>query len=181
MHQFCVKLIMLNICFLSMLAEELALDPGNVLIQGWVGIHGKFVSAMTSSNLGWHMLSESWGGRLACIHIDLHFSTLCIGNNKQKMLHDVWLKKKKRNFLSFCMIEFFHSPSFQIQRGFHGNGFMVPQDTKLDFGTLGALPLEVTSTECASRSDFASNNQVSGHTSPISTSKKAGKRCNRAR
>jgi hypothetical protein len=90
-------------------------------------------------------------------------------------------KEEKRNFLSFCMIEFFISPSFQIQRGFHGNGFTVPQDTKLDFGTLGALPLEVTSTECASRSDFASNNQVSGHTSPISTSKKAGKRCNRAR
>jgi hypothetical protein len=43
------------------------------------------------------------------------------------------------------------SPSFQIQRGFHGNGSMVPQDIKLDFGTLGALPLEVTSIESASK------------------------------
>jgi hypothetical protein len=73
------------------------------------------------------------------------------------------------------------SPSFQIQRHFHGNGFMVPQDINLDFGTLGALPLEVTSTEHASRSDFASNNQVSRRASSISASKKAGRGCNRAR
>lgn len=68
-----------------------------------------------------------------------------------------------------------HSPSSQVRRNnFHGNGFMLPQDSKLEFGTLGALPLEVTSREHASRSGSASNNQVSGPVSPISVAKKTG-------
>ncbi|KAK3135980.1 hypothetical protein QOZ80_5BG0426170 [Eleusine coracana subsp. coracana] len=71
------------------------------------------------------------------------------------------------------------SPSSPVQRDFHGNGFMVPQDSKLEFGTLGALPLEAPSKEHASRSDFASNNQASGPVSPISSAKKAGTGYNR--
>jgi hypothetical protein len=73
------------------------------------------------------------------------------------------------------------SPSSQVQRDFHGNYFMVPQDSKLEFGNLGALPLEVTSTEHASRSYSASNNQASRPASPISAAQKAGTGYNRAR
>lgn len=74
-----------------------------------------------------------------------------------------------------------HSPSSQVQGDFHGNGFMVPQDSKLEFGTLGALPLEVPSKEPASKSDSSSNNQASGPVSPISSAKKAGTGYNRTR
>jgi hypothetical protein len=70
------------------------------------------------------------------------------------------------------------SLSFQVQRDFHGNGFMIPQDIKLEPGILGALPLEGTSTKRASRSDSASNNKASRHVGPISTAKKAGTGCN---
>lgn len=71
-----------------------------------------------------------------------------------------------------------HSPSSQVRRdNFHGNGFMLPQDSKLESGTfdsklesgtLGALPLEVTSKDHASRSESASSNQVSGPVSTVS-------------
>uniref|UniRef100_A0A0A9D2D4 Uncharacterized protein n=1 Tax=Arundo donax TaxID=35708 RepID=A0A0A9D2D4_ARUDO len=65
------------------------------------------------------------------------------------------------------------SPSSQVRRDtFHGNGFMHPQDSKLEFRTLGTLPLEVTSKDHASRSDSASNNQASGPVSPMSIAKK---------
>jgi hypothetical protein len=71
-----------------------------------------------------------------------------------------------------------HSPSFQVRRdNFHGNGFMLPQDSKLESGTFdskleagtsGALPLEVTSKDHASRSESASSNQVFGPVSIVS-------------
>ncbi|TVU31824.1 hypothetical protein EJB05_23525 [Eragrostis curvula] len=66
-----------------------------------------------------------------------------------------------------------HAPSSQVRRGFHGNGLMLPQDSKHNFGTLGALPVEVTtSNERASRSDFGSNNEASGPVIPISPADK---------
>lgn len=62
-----------------------------------------------------------------------------------------------------------HSPSSQVRRdNFHGNGFMLPQDSKLEPGTLGALPLEVTCKDHASSSESASSNQVSGPVSTVS-------------
>ncbi|TKW07556.1 hypothetical protein SEVIR_7G314875v4 [Setaria viridis] len=65
-----------------------------------------------------------------------------------------------------------HSPSSQVRRdNFHGNGFMVPQDSKLEFGTLGTLPLEVTSKDHANRSDSASSNQVSESVSRMPATK----------
>ncbi|XP_062202180.1 uncharacterized protein LOC133904707 [Phragmites australis] len=75
-----------------------------------------------------------------------------------------------------------HSPSSQVRRDtFHGNGFMHPQDSKLEFGTLGTLPLEVTPKGHASRSDSASNNQASGPVSPMSAAKNTGTGSNRMR
>ncbi|CAD6258688.1 unnamed protein product [Miscanthus lutarioriparius] len=70
-----------------------------------------------------------------------------------------------------------HSPSSQVRKdNFHGNGFMLSQDSKLEFGTLGALPREVASKEHASRSGSASNNQGSGPVtvSPMSMAKNTG-------
>ena len=70
-----------------------------------------------------------------------------------------------------------HSPSSQVRKdNFHGNGFMLSQDSKLEFGTLGALPREVASREHASRSGSASNNQGSGPVtvSPMSVAKNTG-------
>jgi hypothetical protein len=65
-----------------------------------------------------------------------------------------------------------HSPSSRVRRdNFHGNGFMVPQDSKLEFGTLGTLPLEVTSKDHAKRSDSASSNQVSESVSRMPATK----------
>ncbi|ONM42261.1 PAP/OAS1 substrate-binding domain superfamily [Zea mays] len=71
-----------------------------------------------------------------------------------------------------------HSPSSQVRRNnFHGNGFMLLQDSKLESrtfnsklesGILGPLPLEVTSKDHASRSESASSNQVSGPVSTVS-------------
>uniref|UniRef100_A0A0A9D5X5 Uncharacterized protein n=1 Tax=Arundo donax TaxID=35708 RepID=A0A0A9D5X5_ARUDO len=74
------------------------------------------------------------------------------------------------------------SPSSQVRTdASHGNGFMHPQDSKLEFGTLGPLPLEVTSKYHASRSDPASNNQASGPVSPVSAAKNTGTGSNRMR
>ncbi|XP_066339064.1 uncharacterized protein [Miscanthus floridulus] len=70
-----------------------------------------------------------------------------------------------------------HSPSSQVRKdNFHGNGFMLSQDSKLEFGTLGVLPREVASKEHASRSGSASNNQGSGPVtvSPMSMAKNTG-------
>lgn len=64
-----------------------------------------------------------------------------------------------------------HSSSQVRSDNVHGNGFMLPQDSKLEFGTLGALSLEGTSKENASRSDSVSNNHVSGPVSPIPAAK----------
>ncbi|KAJ1264690.1 hypothetical protein BS78_08G019800 [Paspalum vaginatum] len=75
-----------------------------------------------------------------------------------------------------------HSPSSQARRdNFHGNGFMLPQDSKLEFGTLGALPLEVTSKDQASRSDSVSNNHVSGPVSPMSAARNTATGSNQVR
>uniref|UniRef100_A0A0A9DTW3 Uncharacterized protein n=1 Tax=Arundo donax TaxID=35708 RepID=A0A0A9DTW3_ARUDO len=74
------------------------------------------------------------------------------------------------------------SPSSQVRRDtFNGNGSMHPQDSKLEFGSLGALPLEVTAEDHASRSGSASNNQASGPVSPMSAAKNTGTGSNRIR
>lgn len=68
-----------------------------------------------------------------------------------------------------------HSPSSLVRKeNLHGNGFMLPQDSKFEFGTLGALPLEVASKDHASRSGSASNNQGSGPVSSMSLAKNTG-------
>ncbi|AQK57012.1 PAP/OAS1 substrate-binding domain superfamily [Zea mays] len=68
-----------------------------------------------------------------------------------------------------------HSPSSHVRKdNFHGNGFMLPQDSKLEFGTLGALPSEVASKDHANRSGSVSNNQASGPVSPMSVAKNTG-------
>ncbi|KAL6597496.1 hypothetical protein ACP70R_046936 [Stipagrostis hirtigluma subsp. patula] len=62
-----------------------------------------------------------------------------------------------------------HSPSSQAPRDvFHGNGSMHPQDSEVEFGTLGTLPVEGTSKDQASRSGSSSSSQASGPVSPIS-------------
>ncbi|CAM0152456.1 unnamed protein product [Urochloa decumbens] len=74
-----------------------------------------------------------------------------------------------------------HSPSSQVRRDdFHGNGFMPPQDSKLEFGTLGALPLD-TSKDHSSRSESASRNQVSGAVSSVPAAKNTVTGSNRMR
>uniref|UniRef100_A0A0D9XW75 Uncharacterized protein n=1 Tax=Leersia perrieri TaxID=77586 RepID=A0A0D9XW75_9ORYZ len=63
------------------------------------------------------------------------------------------------------------SPSSESPREIaHGNGYIEPPDKKLEFGTLGALPLEVTSEDHGidNRLNYASNSQPSASASPIS-------------
>ncbi|KQJ89463.1 uncharacterized protein LOC100826374 [Brachypodium distachyon] len=71
------------------------------------------------------------------------------------------------------------SPSPRAPRDIaHGNGFNHPQDSKLEFGTLGALPLEVNQ---ASRPSSAANNQASAPVSPVSPAPNPGKGSSRVR
>ncbi|CAO2147425.1 unnamed protein product [Urochloa humidicola] len=75
-----------------------------------------------------------------------------------------------------------HSPSSQVRRDdFHGNGFMPPQDSKLEFGTLGPLALEVASKDYSSRSESAPRNQVSRAVSPVRAAKNTVTGSNRMR
>jgi len=84
-----------------------------------------------------------------------------------------------------------HSPSSQVRRdNFHGNDFMLPQDSKLvsgtfdsklEPGTLEALPLEVTCKHHASRSESASSNQASGPVSTVSAPRNTTTGSNRMR
>ncbi|KAL5205508.1 hypothetical protein ABZP36_033717 [Zizania latifolia] len=62
--------------------------------------------------------------------------------------------------------------SSEAPREITHNGFIQPQDKKLEFGTLGALPLEVTSHDhaIANRLNSASSSQ---HSVPASTQSKA--------
>ncbi|KAM3312050.1 hypothetical protein ACQJBY_032197 [Aegilops geniculata] len=76
------------------------------------------------------------------------------------------------------------SPSPRAPRdGTHRNGFIHPQDNKLEFGTLGALPLEVkgTSQDHPSKSSSAANSQSSAPVSPVSSALNPGKGSNRMR
>ncbi|KAG8089262.1 hypothetical protein GUJ93_ZPchr0011g28668 [Zizania palustris] len=76
------------------------------------------------------------------------------------------------------------SPSSEAPREItHDNGFIQPQDKKLEFGTLGALPLEVTSQDhaIANRLNSASSSQGSVPSSTISLSPNPGMVSNRTR
>jgi len=75
------------------------------------------------------------------------------------------------------------SPSPRAPRdNIRRNGFIHPQDSKLEFGTLGALPLEVngTSQDHANKSSSATNSQTSP-VSPVSSALNPGKGSNRMR
>ncbi|CAM0874473.1 unnamed protein product [Alopecurus aequalis] len=76
------------------------------------------------------------------------------------------------------------SPSPRARRGnIRGNGFIHPQDNTLEFGTLGALPLEAKSTsqDQAVRSNSTANGQPSIPVSPVSPAPNPGKGSNRMR
>uniref|UniRef100_A0ACD5W9U4 Uncharacterized protein n=1 Tax=Avena sativa TaxID=4498 RepID=A0ACD5W9U4_AVESA len=76
------------------------------------------------------------------------------------------------------------SPSPRAPReNIRGNGFIHAQDNKLEFGTLGALPLEARSTsqDQANRSNSAANGQPSIPVSPVSPAPNPGKGSNRIR
>jgi hypothetical protein len=76
------------------------------------------------------------------------------------------------------------SPSPRAPRdNIRGNGFIHAQDNKLEFGTLGALPLEAkgTSQDQANRSNSATTSQPSIPVSPVSPAPNPGKGSNRMR
>ncbi|KAG8093499.1 hypothetical protein GUJ93_ZPchr0012g22049 [Zizania palustris] len=76
------------------------------------------------------------------------------------------------------------SPSSEAPREVtHDSGFIHPQDKKLEFGTLGALPLEVTSQDhaIANRLDSASSSQCSAPASTMSLADNHGMGTNRMR
>lgn len=76
------------------------------------------------------------------------------------------------------------SPSPRAPRdSIHRNDFIHPQDNKLEFGTLGALPLEVkgTSQDHPNKSSSAANSQPSAPVSPVSSALNPGKGSNRMR
>ncbi|BAF27424.1 uncharacterized protein [Oryza sativa Japonica Group] len=75
------------------------------------------------------------------------------------------------------------SPSSEAPREIvHGNGFIQPPAKKLEFGTLGALPLEVTSQELGiNRLNTASDSQPSASASPMSLANNPGISSNQMR
>ena len=76
------------------------------------------------------------------------------------------------------------SPSPRTPRdNIRGNGFIHPQDNTLEFGTLGALPLDAKSTsqDQAIKSNSAANCQSSVPVSPVSPAPNPGKGSNRMR
>uniref|UniRef100_A0A0D9XNC9 PAP-associated domain-containing protein n=1 Tax=Leersia perrieri TaxID=77586 RepID=A0A0D9XNC9_9ORYZ len=69
------------------------------------------------------------------------------------------------------------SPSSEAPREIaHGNGYIQPPDKKLEFGTLGALPFEVTSEDhgIGNRLNYDSNSQPSASASPMSLAHNPG-------
>uniref|UniRef100_A0A0E0F1T9 Uncharacterized protein n=1 Tax=Oryza meridionalis TaxID=40149 RepID=A0A0E0F1T9_9ORYZ len=75
------------------------------------------------------------------------------------------------------------SPSSEAPREIvHGNGFIQPPAKKLEFGTLGALPLEVTSQELGiNRLNTASDSQPSASANPMSLANNPGISSNQMR